>query len=104
LANEHRETSVRDFEKLLVLLNIVGSVIQGWRHEVDWLLVPAVAFAAYVVLEDRALRRQIGDRAWPSPGFADFTFGTNLAFMVGNIALSAVLLGVAGAAAGVLGF
>ena len=54
---------VRDIERVLVGLNLVGSVTAGLRHEPLWFPVAFAAFAAYVVLQDRALRRRIGQRA-----------------------------------------
>jgi hypothetical protein len=93
---------VRDVERLLIGLNVAGSLIQGWRHELTWLPVPAVAFLVYVVIEDRALRRRIGPRAWPSEGYARFNFNTNLYFSLKQILLGSALFVAAGYASGLL--
>ena len=63
---------MRDIEKLLVVLNILGSLILGFHQDLALLAIPVAGFAVYVVIEDRALRSRIGARAWPSEGFADF--------------------------------
>jgi hypothetical protein len=81
---------VRDSERLLVALNIAGSASAGWTAMPIWFAISASAFGAYLVIEDRALRRRIGSRAWPSEGFARFSFNTNL-----NFALTQTLLGAA---------
>lgn len=79
---------MRDSEKLLVSLNTAGSLLAGVTALPSWFVVSGGAFLTYLVLEDRALRRRIGARAWPSEGFARFTFNTNL-----NFALTQMLLG-----------
>lgn len=94
---------VRDIERVLVGLNLVGSVAAGLRHEALWFPVAIAAFGAYVVLQDRALRRRIGQRAWPSEGFARFTFNTNLNFGLSHLLIGALLFAVAGTLAGVAG-
>jgi hypothetical protein len=94
---------VRDIERLLVVANVVGSVALGARHDATWFLIPLAAFGLYVVLADRALRRRIGPRAWPSEGFARFTFNTNLYFAVRNIGIGALLFALSGTLAGVIG-
>lgn len=87
---------MRDIERLLVVANVVGSIALGARHDATWLLIPLAAFGLYVVLADRALRRRIGPRHWPSEGFARFTFNTNLYFAVRHIGLGALLFALAG--------
>jgi hypothetical protein len=94
---------VRDIEKLLVVLNILGSLFLGFRQDLTLLAIPVAVFAVYVVLEDRALRSRIGPRAWPSEGFADFALGTNIAFSVWNIGLSAFLFWFGGSIASAAG-
>jgi hypothetical protein len=94
---------VRDIERLLVVTNIVGSVALGARHDATWFLIPLVAFGLYVVLADRALRRRIGPRAWPSEGFARFTFNTNLYFAARHIGIGALLFALSGTLAGLVG-
>ena len=79
---------MRDSERVLVALNLSGSLAAGWSGLPGWFVVSGGAFLTYLVLEDRALRRRIGARAWPSEGFARFTFNTNL-----NFALTQMLLG-----------
>lgn len=93
---------MRDVERLLIAANVAGSLIWGWRHELAWLPVPLATFLLYVVIEDRALRRRIGPRAWPSEGFARFTFNTNLYFSLKQILLGSVLFVLAGYASGLL--
>ena len=90
---------VRDVERLLIAANIVGSLVAGWQHQPAWLPVPVACFAAYVILQDRALRRQIGFGHWPSAGFARFSLGTNLYFALKNVVLSGLLFVIAGAVA-----
>jgi len=87
---------VRDIERVLVGFNLVGSLAFGVRHEPIWFLITAAAFGAYVVVEDRALRRRIGPRAWPSEGFARFNFNTNLNFGLGHLLLGALVFALAG--------
>lgn len=94
---------MREIERLLVAANIVGSLVLGVRHDATWFLVSLAAFGLYVVLADRALRRRIGPRAWPSEGFARFTFNTNLYFAVRHIGLGALLFALSGTLAGLLG-
>ena len=62
---------MRDIERLLVVANVVGSVALGARHDATWFLIPLAAFGLYVVLADRALRRRIGPRHWPSDWLKD---------------------------------
>lgn len=95
---------MRDIERLLVAANLVGSLAFGVRHDATWLLIPLAAFGLYVVLADRALRRRIGPRHWPSEGFARFTFNTNLYFAVRHVGLGALLFAIAGTLAGTVGF
>lgn len=94
---------MRDIERLLVVANIVGSLALGARHDVAWFLIPLAAFGLYVLLADRALRRRIGPRHWPSEGFARFTFNTNLYFAVRHIGLGALLFALAGTLASLAG-
>jgi hypothetical protein len=95
---------VRDIERLLVVANVVGSLALGVRHDATWFLIPLAAFGLYVVLTDRALRRRIGPRHWPSEGFARFTFNTNLYFAVRHIGIGALLFAIAGTLASLAGF
>ncbi|HEV2518922.1 MAG TPA: hypothetical protein VGV07_26985 [Devosia sp.] len=95
---------MRDIERLLVIANVVGSVALGFRHDATWFLIPLAAFGLYVVLADRALRRRIGPRHWPSEGFARFTFNTNLYFAVRHIGIGALLFAIAGTLASPAGF
>ncbi len=95
---------MRDIEKLLVVLNILGSLILGFHQDLALLAIPVAGFAVYVVIEDRALRSRIGARAWPSEGFADFALGTNVAFSAWNLGLSALLFWLGGALASAAGF
>ena len=67
-----------------------------------WLPVPLATFLVYVVIEDRALRRRIGPRAWPSEGYARFAFNTNLYFSLKQILLGGALFVLAGYASGLL--
>ena len=94
---------MRDIERLLVVANVVGSLAFGLRHDATWFLISLLAFGLFVVLADRALRRRIGPRHWPSEGFARFTFNTNLYFAVRHIGLGALLFAVAGTLAGIVG-
>ncbi|MDC9825067.1 hypothetical protein PRN20_15150 [Devosia sp. ZB163] len=95
---------MRDIERLLVAANLSGRLLMGVRHDPAWFPIQLAAFALYVVLADRALRRRIGPRHWPSEGFARFTFNTNLYFAACHIALGALLFAVAGTAVGIVGF
>ncbi|MDB5539775.1 MAG: hypothetical protein JWQ89_1502 [Devosia sp.] len=94
---------MRAVERLLITANILGCLIEGARHDATWFLVPLAAFGLYVVLADRALRRRIGPRAWPSEGFARFTFNTNLYFAARHIVLGALLFALSGTLAGLVG-
>jgi hypothetical protein len=87
---------LRDIERLLAALSIGGSLLAGLWGNPAWFLVLATALGAYLVREDRALRRRISDRAWPSEGFARFTFNTNLYFCVRQIAAGALVFACAG--------
>jgi hypothetical protein len=93
---------MRDTERLLIWFNLIGSLVAGYRHEALWFPLAVTVFALYVVLQDRALRRRIGDRAWPSEGFARFTFNTNLNFGLSHLLLGALLFAVAGTLSGVV--
>ncbi len=93
---------MRDTERVLIWFNLVGSLAAGYRHEPLWFPLAVAAFALYVVVQDRALRRRIGDRAWPSEGFARFTFNTNLNFGLSHLLLGALLFAVAGTISGLV--
>lgn len=95
---------MRDFERMLVLINIAGSLLLGCSHDVALLAISVAVFAVYVILEDRAVRSRVGMRAWPSEGFADFALGTNIAFAIWNLALSALFFFVGNLAASAAGF
>ena len=94
---------MRDIERLLAALSIGGSLVAGLWGSPAWFLALATALGAYLVREDRALRRRIGDRAWPSEGFARFTFNTNLYFCVRQIGLGALVFALGGSLKTVLG-
>ena len=94
---------MRNVERFLVLTNLAGSVMAGARHETTWFLLPLAAFSLYVALENRALRRRIGPRAWPSEGYARFTFNTNLYFAFRNLLLGGLAFAVASTAAELVG-
>lgn len=81
----------------------MGSLVLGARHDVTWFVIPLAAFGLYVVLADRALRRRIGPRAWPSEGFARFTFNTNLCFAARQLGLGTLLFALSGTLAGLVG-
>jgi hypothetical protein len=104
LIPDRLKPGLRDIEKLLVALNLAGAVLQGMRHEPLWLLVPAAAFSLYVVLSHRSLRRRIGERAWPSEGYARFALNTDLNFALRHLALGVVVYALADFAAYRLGF
>lgn len=95
---------MRHIERLLIAFNVTGSVVAGIRHDPIWFAIAAAAFFVYVLVQDRVLRRRIGDRAWPSEGFARFTFNTNLYFGLRHVVLGAVLYAVAGNAASLMGY
>lgn len=89
---------MRDSERLLIALNLLGSASAGWTSSPIWFAISGSVFAAYLVLEDRALRRRMGPRHWPSEGFARFNFNTNLNFALTQMLLGAVLFAVVGMA------
>jgi len=95
---------VRDIERLLVAANLSGSLLMGIRHDPAWFPIQLAAFALYVVLADRALRRRIGPRHWPSEGFARFSFNTNLYFAACQISLGALAFALAGTGASIVGY
>ena len=82
---------MREIERLLIVASLAGSLIQGFRHDLTWFPLMVAAFGLYVVLADRALRRRIGPRHWPSEGFARVTFNTNLYFALRHMLLGALL-------------
>jgi hypothetical protein len=94
---------MRDIERILIWFNLLGSLAAGFRHEALWFPIAIAAFGTYLVVQDRALRRRIGSRAWPSEGFARFNFNTNLNFGLGHLLLGALLFALAGTIAGVVG-
>ncbi|WP_421758875.1 hypothetical protein [Devosia sp.] len=94
---------MRDIERLLAVLSIGGSLLAGLWGNPAWFLVLAMALGGYLLREDRALRRQISDRAWPSEGFARFTFNTNLYFCVRQIGIGALVFALAGSLKTILG-
>lgn len=87
---------MRDSERLLIALNMTGSASAGWTGTPIWFAISAATFLTYLVLEDRALRRRIGSRAWPSEGFARFNFNTNLNFALTQLLIGGLLFGLAG--------
>jgi hypothetical protein len=94
---------VRDIEKVLVAANLAGSLLMGFRSDPAWFVVATAGFAAYVLLADRALRRRIGPRHWPSEGFARFTFNTNLYFALRHLLIGMLVFAVAGMFASLIG-
>lgn len=94
---------MRDVERLLIAVNIAGSAVAGVLHQPIWFVGPLAGFGLYVLLQDRALRRRIGPRAWPSEGFARFTFNTNLYFGLRHLFFGTLLFALAGNAASLLG-
>lgn len=95
---------MREIERLLIVASLAGSLVQGFRQDLMWFPLMIAAFGLYVVLADRALRRRIGPRHWPSEGFARFTFNTNLYFAVRHMLIGALVFALAGTAAGLAGF
>ncbi len=91
---------MRDTERPLIWFNLIGSLVAGYRHEALWFPLAVTVFALYVVVQDRALRRRIGHRAWPSEGFARFTFNTNLNFGLSHLFLGALLFALSGTLSG----
>ena len=87
---------MRDIERILIALNLAGSLVMGARQETLWFLAPLIGFGLYVVLADRLLRRNIGTRAWPSEGYARFAFNTNLYFVLKHMTLGALVFALAG--------
>jgi hypothetical protein len=96
LCFQERDIEMRDIERLLVWFNVAGSLLAGYHREPLWFLLPAAGFGAYLMVQDRALRRRIGERAWPSEGFARFNFNTNLNFGLSHLLLGALLFAIAG--------
>jgi hypothetical protein len=94
---------VRDIERLMILANIAGSLLAGLLHDGSWFVLLVGAQTLHLVLMDRALRRQIGARHWPSEGYARFTFNTNLYFAFRQLLLAAVLFASAGTLSGLFG-
>jgi len=94
---------MRDIEKALVVANLAGSTLLGLRQDPSWFVLALAAFGLYVVLADRALRRRMGPRHWPSEGFARFTFNTNLYFALRHLLLGAVVFAAAGLLASLVG-
>lgn len=94
---------MREIERILVVAGVVGSLVQGFRHDLTWFALLLAGFGLYVVLADRALRRRMGPRHWPSEGFARFTFNTNLYFAVRNLVLGALVFAISGTMAGLVG-
>jgi hypothetical protein len=90
------ERTLPDLERVLIAANLLGALVFGWRHQPDWLFVPALAFGAYVVIADRRLRRQIGPRAWPSAGYARFALNTNLYFAFKHLLVGGLVFLAAG--------
>jgi len=98
-----RGLTLRDIERLLALLSIGGSLVAGLWGNPAWFVVLAMALGGYLLREDRALRRRISDRAWPSEGFARFNFNTNLYFCVRQIVIGALAFALAGSLRAIVG-
>jgi hypothetical protein len=94
---------MREFQRLLILGSLTGSVIYGLYHELLWLAVPIAVFAAYAAVEDHQIRLQIGARHWPSEGFARFQMGSNLFLMLWNAILNAIIFAIAALISAALG-
>ena len=94
---------MRDIERILIAFNLIGATAAGVRQELLWFPLAVLAFGLYVLIEDRALRRRIGARAWPSEGFARFNFNTNLNFGLSHLLLGALVFVTAGMAATTFG-
>jgi hypothetical protein len=95
--------AVREIERLMILANVGGSLLAGVFHDASWFVLLLAAQALHVVLADRALRRQIGARHWPSEGYARFAFNTNLYFAFRQLLLAAVLFASVGTLSGIFG-
>ncbi len=89
------DAPMRRIEKSLFAANLLGSAMFGWQHELGWLLLPPLAFIAFMLAEDRAVRQQIGTAVWPSPEYARFLFGTNLYRAIANSVLGAAIFAIA---------
>lgn len=94
---------MREIERLMILSNVLGSLLAGLLHDASWFVLLLAAQALHVVLADRALRRQIGARHWPSEGYARFAFNTNLYFAFRQLLLAALLFAGAGTLSGLFG-
>lgn len=94
---------MRMVERTLVVANISSSLVLGFWHVPIWFALLGTTFLLYVLLADRALRRQIGDRHWPSEGYARFAFNTNLYFAFCQLVLGSVLFAAAGTLPAALG-
>jgi hypothetical protein len=77
----------------------LGSALAGLTHRPEWLLLMPLCLGAPAWLEDRRIRRRIGLRAWPSPAYARFMFGTNVSLLLRNALVGAALFALASAAA-----
>lgn len=94
---------MRDLKRLLTGTVLAGSAIGGWLHQPAWLLAPAAVSLLFLLLEDRAVRGQIGAAAWASEGYARFLVGTNLSLLLRNAILNAAILAIASALHSALG-
>lgn len=95
--------AVRDIERLMILANIAGSLLAGLLDDGSWFVLLVGAQTLHLVLTDRALRRQIGARHWPSEGYARFAFNTNLYFAMRQVLVGTVLFAGSGTASGLFG-
>ena len=86
---------MRILERLLLAACWLGCLLAGPWHRPEWLLVMPAAFATLVLAEDRLVRRRIGARAWPSPAYARFVFGANVARLLRNVLIGAALFAAA---------
>ncbi len=92
---------MRDIEKLLFVGNLAASLVLGFRHDPAWFVLALAAFGLYVVLADRALRRRVGPRHWPSEASPASAL-TQSHFALRNLLLGALVFMAAGTFAGIV--
>ncbi|MDR3473217.1 MAG: hypothetical protein P4M09_16275 [Devosia sp.] len=84
-------------------LCVSGAALAGIGHAPQWLLAAPLCLLGLVIAEDRAVRGRIGNRTWPSVGYARFLFGTNLYLAVRNLVLCAAVFAIAAMASSLVG-